>query len=390
MPHVQRIARLQRMMRERGLAGAVFFYSRDVFYYTGTAQPAYLVVLPEDYALFVRRGTEFAREQCGLPRERIMAGGGLTQITEQMFPGPGAGQRVGAELDLMPVSLFRGLQQALGARELTDISALVLEQRMVKEGDEIACLRAAAQAAHAGHAAVLARLRPGVTELELAAAVEHAQRLAGHEGVFFIRHPDFVMSRGPLATGPNLRRVSGVVYTITGTGLSAAVPAGPSRRLVGEGDLVLVDIPPCVAGYHVDQTRMYAVGWAPEGALSLFGRLRAVADAALHALQPGTTAAQVFRAAEDKAAALGLQDSFMRFPDGRRAHFVGHGLGLELNEPPLLAVDNDTILAPGVVVALEMHVMEPEGLTLKLEDTVLVTTGEAQVLTLSPRELTVV
>jgi Xaa-Pro aminopeptidase len=72
-----------------------------------------------------------------------------------------------------------------------------------------------------------------MTELELAAAVENAHRLAGHEGIFFIRQPDFFMSRGPITSGPNLFKISGVVYTITGVGLSSSVPAGPSQRKMG-------------------------------------------------------------------------------------------------------------------------------------------------------------
>ena len=61
-------------------------------------------------------------------------------------------------------------------------------------------------------------MKEGVTELELAAAVENAHRLAGHEGIFFIRQPDFFMSRGPISSGSNLFKISGVVYTITGVG----------------------------------------------------------------------------------------------------------------------------------------------------------------------------
>jgi Xaa-Pro dipeptidase len=80
----------------------------------------------------------------------------------------------------------------------------------------------------------------------------------------------------------------------------------------------------------------------------------------------------------------------MAFASGAKAHFVGHGIGLELNEPPLLARHGDTVLQEGMVLAIEMHLMEPDGLTLKLEDTVHLTAQETEILTLSPRELPVV
>ena len=229
-----------------------------------------------------------------------------------------------------------------------------------------------------------------MSELELAASVENAHRIAGHEGMFFMRLPDFVMSRGPLASGPNLRQTSGTVYTITGTGLSSAVPAGPSRRIMEQGDLVVVDLPACVEGYHSDQSRTYAVGRAPDRALDLFHRLREVSDHLIKNVFPGMTTGEVFSLAQERATELGLEGSFMGFESQAKAHFVGHGIGLELNEPPLLIRDGEVVLRAGMVLAVEMHVMEPGGLTVKLEDTVHVTPEGVQLLTLSPRDLTMV
>jgi Xaa-Pro dipeptidase len=198
------------------------------------------------------------------------------------------------------------------------------------------------------------------------------------------------MSRGPLASGPNLRHTSGTVYTITGVGLSSAVPAGPSLRIMERGDLVLVDIPACVEGYHADQSRTYAIGQIPEGALDLFCRLREVSDFLINQISPGMTTGEVFALAKARATELNLGQAFMGFESQPNAHFVGHGVGLELNEPPLLIQDGDVLLEHGMVLAIEMHVMIPGGLTVKLEDTVHLTREGVQVLTTSPRELTLV
>lgn len=383
----RRITHLQEVIRERGLAGAVLFYSRDILYYTGTAQPAWLVVLPGDYALFVRRGLAFAQEDCGLTPERIISESRLEAIARRMFPGSGTARAVGTELDVLTVAQSRGMRRALGDRRLADISGDILNQRMIKDPGEIASLKKACDAVHAGHLRILACLKPGMSELALAAEIEYAQRLAGHEGDFFMRVPDFVMSRGPLASGPNLRRTSGTIYTITGTGLSSAVPAGPGRRIIEAGDLVMVDIPTCVEGYHADQSRTYAAGRTPDGALDLFARLRGVADHLIDHLRPGMTAGDAYHLARERAAALGLEKTFLAFESQPDAHFIGHGVGLEVNEPPLLARNGKATLAPGMVLAIELHVMEPGGLTIKLEDTVHLTPGGVEILTMSPREL---
>jgi Xaa-Pro dipeptidase len=390
MPYEARIALLQQVLRDRGWCGAILFYSRDILYYTGTAQPAYLVVLPGDYMLFVRRGWDFARRQCGLPSGRMTAEGRMETIAGRMFPGSGAGFPVGTELDLLTLPHARLLQDALGDRPLVDVSPDVLNQRTIKDASEIESIRKACRAVHAGHQRVIERLEPGMSELELAAEVEHAQRIAGHEGDFFIRVPDFVMSRGPLASGGNLRRTSGTIYTITGTGMSSAVPAGPSRRIIEEGDLVLVDIPSCVEGYHADQSRTYAVGRAPQRALDLFTGLLEVSDRLISRLAPGMSTGEVFETARERAAALGLEAVFLNFEHQPGAHFVGHGVGLEVNEPPMLVRSGKTALAAGMVLAIEMHLMEAGGPVVKLEDTVHLTPAGVEILTLSPRCLIVV
>ncbi len=390
MPYSSRTRLLQEKIRERGLAGAILFYSRDVYYYSGTAQPAYLVVLPDDYKLFVRRGYEIVRLESGYEKERIVKGSSLEAMAQQMFPGEGRGAKVGTAMDVLTMLQFRGMNQALGSREFVDISGEILDQRTVKDAQELERLKRACSAVHAGHTAVMSCLRAGMSELELTAAVENAQRLAGHEGCFFMRVPDFVMSRGPLASGPNLRHTSGTLFTLSGTGLSPAVPTGASRRIIERGDLVLVDIPTCIEGYHADQSRTYAVGHTQQRTLDLFQSLREVADYLINNLRPGMTSGEVLSLAITEAEALGIADAFMRFHSGARAHFVGHGIGLELNEPPLLARNSRAVLKAGMVLALEMHLMEPEGVALKLEDTVFLTPNGAEILTSSPRELMVV
>ena len=122
----------------------------------------------------------------------------------------------------------------------SDISPHVLRQRMIKVESEVESIRKACSAIHSGHLAAVSALRPGISELELAAAVENAQRIAGHEGCFFLRSSDFVMSRGPVPSGPNLRHTSGTLFTLAGTGLSSAVPTGPSLRIIEPPDLVLL------------------------------------------------------------------------------------------------------------------------------------------------------
>ena len=381
----QRLNGLQDVLRKRDLAGAILLHSRDIFYYAGTAQPAFLFVLPDDFRLVVRRGCEIAKKESFLEGGHLVEGKDLSSVIQFMFPGPGTGERVGTELDLISFSQANSFKQSLGDRHLVDISKDILNQRMVKDQLEIENIRKACAAVHAGHLAALASLRPGISELELAAAVENAQRLAGHAGCFFVRSLDFVMSRGPLASGANLKATSGTLFTLSGAGLSSAVPTGPSRRNIEQGDLVLVDIPACVDGYHADQSRTYCTGQPTAEEEDLYGRLLEVSDYVTRQLLPGVQCSEIYNLAQSKAGELGIGEAFMRFDSGAKAHFIGHGIGLELNELPILAAKSSVFLKDQTVVALEMHLMKKNGPALKLEDTVLVAAEGGQILTNSPR-----
>jgi Xaa-Pro dipeptidase len=193
MHREDRIGQLQCRIKDEGLGCALLFYSRDIFYYTGTAQPSYLLVLPDEYFLFVRSGYDFAVKDVFISTERIQEERKLETIYAKICSGL-ENRKIATELDVLPAKQYFGYTKIFDGWEFSDVSPMVLEQRMTKDPHEIEQIRKACTAINAGHMAVLSTLREGITELELAAAVENAHRLAGHEGAFFMRLPDFFMS----------------------------------------------------------------------------------------------------------------------------------------------------------------------------------------------------
>lgn len=382
-----RIKILQDKIQEEELSAALLFYSRDVLYYTGTAQPSYLVVIPKDYFLFVRSGFDFALNDAFIPKGRIREERKLENIYKEVFLRLPTNKRIGTELDILPAQEFCRFKETFSGYEFVNVSPAILEQRKRKDATEIDKIKTACKAIDMGHHAVLLTLREGTTELELAAAVENAHRLAGHEGIFFIRQPDFFMSRGPISSGPNLFKISGVVYTITGVGLSPSVPAGPSRRSISRGDLVIVDIPTLVDGYHADQTRSYILGKADEKIETLYSHLKEIADYLIQTIKPGLKCSEIYQIAIEKSKELKVTNAFLNFGRGRKSRMIGHGIGLELNEPPILSMYNDSEVSDGCVVALDMHMMDENIGVVKLEDMILITNNGNETLTRSPREL---
>ncbi len=386
MSKLQRIEYFQAELVKQKLDGVLLFYSRDVFYYTGTAQPSYLVVTPNDYMLYIRSGYNFALDEIFIDSSKVQEERKLENIHETWFKNAGF-KTLATELDILPVNQFYGYQKAFEGIEFKDASPLVLDQRKTKDKYEIRQLEKACAAIDAGHKSVIPGPLAGLTELEVAAKVENAHRLAGHDGCFFFRLPDFFMSRGPSASGPNLSRFSGVVYSVTGEGLSSSVPIGPSRRVIEPGDPVMVDIPTSVNGYHADQTRTYFAGKADTRIKDLYYALKEIHETVFRSIRPGMTGQGIYQLAMETAAKLKMEAPFLNFGNGKKSMLIGHGIGLEVNEPPIISSYSNEIIGENYVIAIEMHMYRENVGVVKLEDTILIGKDSNRWLTFSSRDL---
>ncbi|MFW6136252.1 MAG: M24 family metallopeptidase [Chloroflexota bacterium] len=392
-----RLTELQRRLVEAGMDAAVLLHPRDVLYYAGTARPVSLLVVPQpgsatdqppgvppEAVLFVRRGLRYAREEATLERVQPMEGlSSVTRAVRELGVDEGV---LGVELDVTPAQLTRRLEEAFAGWELVDASSLVLDQRAVKEEGEIEATRRAAAAADAGHRRLARVARAGMTELELVAEVERAMRLAGHEGYQPLRHPGARGGGMLLASGENLTVRGGHGLVVTGAGLSPGTPYGASRRRLRHGDLIVLDTGSCCAGYTGDESRTFVVGPSTEEQRALFGVTREAEEAALEAVGADVPIGEVYAAVE-AVVSRGVEPFFgagsLTLPG-----FVGHGIGLELDEPPVLWPGEEAPLRAGMVLAIEIEVSSRErGMMTKLEDTVVVRSGGYERLTDAPRDL---
>ncbi|GBF34660.1 Xaa-Pro aminopeptidase [Desulfocucumis palustris] len=381
-----RLKIFQERLLELEIKAAVLILSRDIFYYTGTAQPCILVVTPKDYFLLVRRALDFVLNETWIDTGKILRGGNFKEVFLKLKDlGINKG-RLGLELDVIPAELFLKIMGIFSDFKPVNISEEIMLQRMKKDQEEIDLIRTACNIMNAGHQRVLEVLAEGMTELELAAEVEYAHRKAGHEGILSMRNFDFYISRGPLSSGGNLFKVSGFSNTITGTGLSPAVPAGPSLRRINNGDLIIIDIPTCHQGYHCDETRTYALGKAGPEVKDLFKSLRDISDNVIASLKDGMKCSEIFGMAKSCARRLGVEDYFLGLAP-RKGNFIGHGIGLDANEPPVLFEKSDFVLRSNFVVTIEIHLTHPEYGAVKLEDMVLIKENGCEILSVTEREL---
>jgi Xaa-Pro dipeptidase len=391
-----RIAALQALLRHGGFDAALLHSAADVFYYTGTKQPANLLIpagAVREPALFVRRARDFVEEDIrtsGFPRAWVADGQSFREVAARLAALGLAGGVLDTSEDKLPTSLYRSLARALPGWELRDLSALVLGQRMVKEPGEVELMRRACGLFAAGHEAILATARPGVSELEVSLAIFAALRLAGHEEYIPMRRWDaYLPPTGTFASGESLWRISGHAFTVTGVGISPAVPIGPSRRRLLPGDLIVYDVPTNYRGYFGDTARTYVVGKPSAEQRRAFDACVGVYRATIAALRPGITAEGQFAVARAAAGETPYAPYFMGYGDKQGA-YIGHATGLEQDEPPVLSPRVTTPLRPGLTLAIEPKFIIPGFGAVDVEDTWLVTEDGCEVLHEQPNDLFVV
>ncbi|HUG16862.1 MAG TPA: Xaa-Pro peptidase family protein [Thermomicrobiales bacterium] len=233
------------------------------------------------------------------------------------------------------------LRAALPGVDWADGTLAALRPRAIKSANEIAYMRRACEITALGLEAAEAASRPGASEREIANAAHAAMFEAGCEELGF----DTAVSSGPRA------------------GLKHAAP---TARRVQDGELLFLDMGAVVAGYHADMSRCVVAGTAGPAAQVMLNAAAAIFEETLAAVRPGNSVRDIYRAAEQAAQREGMADDYM--PNG-----LGHGLGLSLWELPFLSPNDETVLEPGMIFALEPMLVRYGAGTAVVEETVLVT-----------------
>ena len=387
----QRSETLQRALQDGGLDAALIIQNADLYYYSGTVQQSHLYVpAAGEPLLMTRKSLGRARQESGLGAERIIPLQSvrtlLQVVAEHGLPRPG---RLGMELDVMPVNVFRDYQAVLAGIELVDCSPLIRLQRAVKSEYELNLLRRAARQSEAVYRAIPGLLREGISEVALASEVEAIARRAGHQGIIWMRAWNNEIFYGHLMAGESAAVPSYMASPTGGPGLNAAIAQGPGTRPIGAGEPVLVDYLFAPDGYIIDQTRIFAIGRPAADLVRAHEAMLAVQEEVMAAGRPGVPAGQLWEVAAATAAEHGLAEHFMGH-GADRVRFVGHGVGLELDELPVLAAGQELPLAAGMVIALEPKAIFPGRGVLGIENTHVVTENGLQRLTLLSDALVIV
>lgn len=351
----RRLTAFQQALRAAAIDCALLIEASDLVYLTGVMADAHLLVPADgDPILLVRRSLE--RVQADSPLEDVRPFRSLKELPP-LLTDLGA-RRIGLELDVLPAARYLRYRDLLPDAELVDVSDVLAGVRAVKSTWELTMIGKAAEQVAAAFAAAPALVVEQPTDRAIQIELEHLMRRAGHQGPLRFRGLNGQMFYGAVLAGPDGAIAPWADTPLGGPGPSAAVGKGPGGWEIRDGDAVTVDLVGGWEGYLADATRTFFRGTPnPQLAEAL-----AVCEAILAALEelmvPGTPAEQLYLRGLELATEAGFGDHWMGHGPGR-VRFVGHGVGLEINERPFLAQGFSDPLAFGNVIAVEPKLVFP-------------------------------
>jgi len=381
-----RYRKLQLEMAGAGLDAVIMLQNADLFYFTGTVQAGNLYVPASgDPIYLVRRDCLRARMESGLARV-------IPFSSPSELPGIVAGQgqpsprRIGLELDVLPVNLYRKYRALYPDAQFFDASPLIRRVRMVKTHYEIHILQDAANQADKVHRRAAEVIREGMSEVELAAELEKLSRLEGHQGYVRMRAFNGEAASNQILAGADAAAPACTNTALGGMGLTPAFGHGASYNRIGRNEPIVVDFASCFDGYLVDQTRIFSIGALSQRMRRGYDDMLAIESLMMELAERRPTWGSIYDACLELACRMGYADNFMGGA-GSQVPFIGHGVGIEIDEYPFIARGfHEETLEPGMVFAFEPKLVFPGEGAVGIENTFYLSEQGLKRLTFSSQE----
>lgn len=384
---INRIEKLQKEMVIHSLGAILMLQNADLFYFTGAIQQGALYVPAEGEALYlVRKDFARARMESGLkeviPFKSPRDIPGILADFGYVLP-----ETIGMELDVVPVAVMNRFHKGLGDVNIGDATPMIRKVRAVKSSYELGILKDAALIVDKVCKRVPEILKEGMTDLELTAELEFVARKEGHQGLVRMRGFNNELFYGHAFSGADSAVPTYSDTPLGGVGLNPSFPQGASYKCVRKHEPVTVDFSGVFDGYIVDQTRMFSIGQLPEKLSKAYVDMVLILEHAKKIAKPGVSWGGVYDECLQMACDMGYRDYFMG-SKGAQVSFIGHGVGVELDEYPFIARGfNDDLLEENMVFAFEPKVVYPGLGAVGVEDTFWVGADGLKHLTFANHEL---
>lgn len=374
-----RLDKTKALMKRLELNFLIITNIQNLYWLSGTAQYGVLVLSEyEKPALFIRRNFFKAQEKTHI--DNIIELKKTSQIKEYLDKSSKSldSIKIGMELDSLPASFYLYYKDMLNGAEIKNVELELRRLRMVKDKKELELYRKAARVAQKAQERIPKVLKPGIKEYEVAAEVIHTAMK--NQSVHFSNvNSTFGENWLILASGENLWTPS-YFPILSGDGISNAIPYGYSDRKIKEGDIIMCDYAINYRGYHADHARTYFLETYPENFKERYLILKNIYDEIKgDFLKAGVPVSKIYNRMKNLLEKENLSDYFQG--NGYYYQGLGHGIGLELDEPPAILPNNDLKLEENMVIALEPKIIISEWGAIDLEDNFIIKQNGAEQIT---------
>lgn len=373
-----RLEKVRGIMNEKKIDALLISDNANKYYLTGRVFSGYIYLpLKGEPIYFVKRPV-------------TMKGDGVVsirkpeQIAESIGMVPPA--TIGLELATASYSKVERLRRIFPQSELADASSVMSAARAVKTAEELEKIRISGIKQDHIYRKIPTLYREGMTDVELQVEIERESRLEGCLGQFRINGDDMELYMGNILVGDNADVPTPYDFAMGGEGMDPSLPVGCNGTVIKPGNSVMVDVNGNYTGYMTDMTRTYYVEEIGDLARKAHECSIAICRRLAELGRPGTEAKALYEEAEKMAREAGLHEYFMGHR--QKAGFVGHGVGIEINELPVIAPRSRDILQENNVIALEPKFVIPKTGAVGIENIYVVTRDGLKPLTNTPEGLT--
>lgn len=367
--------RIQQAMRQEEADGCLLTMNMNLYYVSGQVFNGYFYLPAEGRPYwFVKRLTVPETNQVHVIRKPEQMPELFRDLNLAMP------RKLLLEEDELSYNECIRLQHVFRAEATGNASALIRHIRMIKTPWEIEQMRISARKHEAVYREIPACYRPGMRDVELQIEIEKRMRMHGSLGYFRAFGSNMDIFMGSLLAGENAGEPSPFDFALGGKGIHASGPLGANGTLLREGTTVMADMSGNYTAYQTDMTRVFSIGKLPDRAYRVHRVALEIQARMERTAKPGVSCAELYRDALAMAGQEGLKDCFMG--THLQAKFVGHGVGLEINELPVLTTRSKDILQPGMTFAFEPKFVLAGIGAVGIENTFLVTDSGVEKMTL--------
>lgn len=381
-----RMDKLKEGMKNIGVEAVLVIQKMDYYYLSGTTQDGLLFIPAEGKPLLIIR-RELERARLESPIQDVVPIKSLHDLPSIINNHWGKlPKSIGFELDMLPVKDYFRYQDLFPNTEFLDFSQLLRKIRAIKSPLEIELMKKAGSIGEMTYLIGGEILKEGMTEIQFGGLLEAIAKSYGHEGLIRVRSLNYEAYTWHILSGWSGGIVSQSDSPMGGLGLSPAFPVGASLKPIKANEPILVDFGTCYHGYQADETRMFSIGKMGDKFISAYKACCEIHDMALEGVRPGAECDAIFNNSVQLAKKLGYGDSYLG-PLGLQTRFIGHGVGLELNEFPFLAKGHHYPLEEGMTFAVEPKIVFPGEGSAGIENTVAVTKNGYEIITPLKQEI---